>query len=195
MKGGMLMKRSLGLNVLGLMVAFLASGCTVTGVNFSEISRPQRSEKMDAYSVFVGSWTWEAEMINADAADRHWTGTAEWKWGLDQRVLNGHLAAKSQRAEFEADGVWSWHPEKKKYVWWMFSNWGYPQSGTAKYDADRRCWRMDFKSVGLDGTDSYGCYCLCVKDNDTIDWNVCEYADPFRTIKKMEMNGTYKRKR
>ena len=166
------MKRVAGLSSVLVFASILAPGCTVSNVNFSNITRPARSEKMDAFSVFVGSWTWEATMVNADPQDQHWSGTAEWTWGLDQRVLTGHLAAKSARAEFEADGVWSWHPKKKQYVWWMFNNWGYPQSGTAKYDPDRRCWKMDFKSVGLDGTTSYGSNCMCLKDYDTIEWNV-----------------------
>ena len=54
---------------------------------------------------------------------------------------------------------------------------------------------MDYKSVGLDGTTSYGRYIVTVKDNNTLDWNMTEWADPFHTITKMELEGVYKRRK
>ncbi len=177
------------------IVVFLAPGCVAPRVDFGEIQRPPRSPKLDAYNIFVGSWTWEAEMLNADGADRTWNGTAEWHWTLDKRTLQGVMSAKSERTGFEAAGVWSWHPKSKKYIWGMFNNWGYPQAGTARYDADAKRWQMNYRSVGLDGTTSYGWYRMTVVDNDTLDWSVKEWADPLHLIPKMEMKGTYKRQR
>ncbi len=181
-----------------LFVSFLfigLGGCTVSNISFSGIDRPQRASDLDAYDVFVGKWVWDAEMINADQGDASWTGSAEWNWTLDNRCLFGHLSAKSSNASFEAEGIWSWHPKKKKYIWSMHNNWGYPQHGTAHYNSDTKTWRMNYKSVGLDGTTSYGRYDLKVVDNDTLEWCVEEWADMFHLIKKMEMTGTYKRQR
>ncbi len=53
---------------------------------------------------------------------------------------------------------------------------------------------MDYKSVGLDGTTSYGRYHMTVVDDDTLDWRMEEWADGLHLVKKMEMKGTYKRK-
>jgi len=185
-------KRSLML--LMATVASLGLGCAARDVDFSAIERPDRSEKLAAYDVFVGTWTWEAEMLNAAEADKHWSGTAEWEWALDKRCLRGKLMAKSANSEFEAEGIWSWHPRKKRYMWWMFNNWGYPQSGTARYDADTRTWTMTYKSVGLDGTASHGRYIMTVVDDDTLQWRNEEWAGPLRLVKKMEMEGTYNRR-
>ena len=173
-------------------------GCAMSSVDFSQIERPVRSPELDAYNAFVGTWDWKAEVLNGDDANRMWTGTAEWRWGLDDRTLHGQLSAKSTDAEFDAYGVWSWHPKKKKYIWWMFNNWGYPQEGTAKYQEECEgalgCWRMKYKSVGLDGTTSYGRYDLKVLDNNTITWFMVEWADALHLVKKIEMDGKYTRR-
>jgi hypothetical protein len=177
--------------VMGLL---LAVGCTASKVDLSVIQRPSRPAELDAYNAFVGSWTWEAEMVVPDADNSAWSGTAEWSWTLDNRCLVGKMISKSDHAEFEAEGVWSWHPKSRKYIWWMFNNWGYPQEGTAKYCAKSKSWRMPYKSVGLDGSTSYGRYGLTVVDDNTIDWDVEEWADPLHMFKKLELKGTYRRK-
>lgn len=176
-------------------VLLMATGCTVPNVNFSDIQRPMRAAELDAYDVFVGSWDWEAEMVNAEEANRQWNGRAEWAWTLDRRCLEGRMSAKSGDTEFDSLGVWSWHPKQKKYIWWMFNNWGFPQNGTASYDEDLRQWTMKYKSVGLDGTTSHGKYEMNVVDNDTLDWRAEEWADSLHTVKKLDMTGTYKRRR
>ncbi|MCP4593701.1 MAG: DUF1579 domain-containing protein [bacterium] len=176
------------------LVALMVSGCAAPTVDFTTLERPGRAPELDAYEVFVGQWVWEAEMVNAEGPDRHWTGTATWDWVLDGRYLHGQMSARSANASFEAAGTWSWHPTEKKHKWWMFNNWGYPQEGTATYDVDSRCWCMRFTSVGLDGTPSFGRYTMRVIDNDTLEWRVQEWADMAEMFPKMEMRGTYKRK-
>ena len=177
-----------------LPVAAVLTGCAAPKIDFAHIHRPPRAAELDAYDVFVGSWTWTAEMANVDGPGKNWTGSAEWKWALDKRCLEGTMTATTDSAGFEAAGVWSWHPKTRKYIWWMFNNWGYPQQGSATYDDSDRSWRMKYKSVGLDGTTSYGSYNMSVVDGSTLEWRVDEWADPFHTIKKMEMTGTYKRR-
>ncbi len=172
-----------------------AGGCAVSNVSFSGIQRPDRATALDAYDVFVGTWTWEATMLNADSDDASWSGQAAWNWTLDKRCLHGEMSAKSNNADFKAEGIWSWHPKARKYIWSMFNNWGYPQEGTAHYDDDTKCWRMAYRSVGLDGTTSYGRYEMKVVDNNTLEWSASEWADALHMIKKMEMEGTYKRQR
>lgn len=177
------------------VVVLLAPGCAASRVDFADIQRPPRSSELDAYNVFVGSWVWEAEMLNAEGTDKEWHGTAEWHWTLDNRALRGVMSSQTARTRFEAEGVWSWHPKKKKYIWSMINNWGYPQTGTARFDADAKCWRMSYHSVGLDGTASYGQYSVTVVDNDTLRWHMKEWALPLHLVLKMEMKGTYKRQR
>jgi len=184
---------TIGTVLLG-MAALLMQGCAAPNVNFAEIQRPARAPELDAYNDFVGSWNWEAEMVTAEGPGDKWTGSAEWKWTLDDMTLHGLLSARTEDAEFDAAGVWSWHPKKRKYIWWMFNNWGYPQEGTAKYDAANKHWTMDYKAVGLDGTNSYGRYEMTVLDQNTLDWRVTEWADVLHMIKKMEMTGAYTRK-
>ncbi|MBI4716292.1 MAG: hypothetical protein HY763_00650 [Planctomycetes bacterium] len=180
-----------------LALALLAaSGCAAPKVDFSQIKQPDRSAKLDAYDVFVGSWTWEADLANVEGeTGKKWKGTAEWRWTLDKRCLHGSITAESGKTKYETAGIWSWHPTKKRYMWWMFNNWGFPQEGTATYDEDGKCWCMPYTSVGLDGTTSHGCYVMKVKDHDTLDWCMTEWADSLHTVKKMEMTGTYKRKK
>ncbi len=105
------------------------------------------------------------------------------------------MSSRNPSTSFDTAGIWSWHPKSKKYQWWMFNNWGYPQAGTAHYDADAKRWQMNYRSVGLDGTTSFGWHRMTIVDNDTLDWSVKEWADPLNLIPKMEMKGTYKRQR
>lgn len=181
--------------VVGILALVGPLGCAAPEVDFTKIQRPARSAELDAYNVFVGSWTWQAEMLNARAEDKSWTGTAEWRWMLDQNCLEGQLSAKSAKAEFEAVGLWSWHPKAKQYIWTMFNNWGYPQHGQAHYEAGPQTWTMDYQSVGLDGSASHGRYQIKVMDHDWLDWTLVEYADPLHMVKKMEMKGSYKRRK
>jgi hypothetical protein len=169
------------------------TGCAAPNVDFSTIQRPQRAVELDAFEAFVGSWKWEAKLLNTEGEDEKWTGRAEWSWALDKRCLQGHLWAEGAHASFEAEGIWSWHPKAKRYTWWMFNNWGYPQQGTASYDADAKSWRMPYKSVGLDGSGSYGIYTMEIIDQDTLEWTMTEWADALHMVKKMEMTGTYTR--
>lgn len=169
------------------------AGCQAPQVDFSTIQRPARAEELDAYDVFVGKWTWEAEVLNADEKHKKWTGTAEWMWTLDKRCLHGQISAKSADLSYDAAGIWSRHPRSDKYIWSMFNNWGYPQEGTASYDAKSKTWTMPFTSVGLDGTTSHGKYVMTVKNNDTLEWRLTESADMMGMFKKLEMTGTYKR--
>jgi len=188
------MKMTRLVSVPAAVVALLAVGCTASKVDLSLVQRPERPAELDAYNVFVGSWAWEAKMVVPESEDNAWSGTAEWRWTLDNRCLAGKMVSKSAHAEFEAEGVWSWHPRARKYIWWMFNNWGYPQQGTASYCDKSRTWRMPYKSVGLDGTKSYGRYGLKVIDDNTIEWDVEEWADPMHFFKKLELKGTYTRR-
>lgn len=172
-----------------------ASGCASLSKRIVEIQPPPRPAELDVYEKFVGTWDWEAEMVGAeDPGTKHWSGTAEWSWSLEKRFLHGSMSSRSERLSFDATGLWSWHPTKKKHYWWMFNNWGYPQEGTANYNPERQRWAMSYTSVGLDGTRSYGRYLLEHVSADRIDWRMIEWADPFRLVKKMEMIGSYKRK-
>ena len=168
-------------------------GCSARTVNFADIHRPARAAEMSAFDVFVGTWNWQAEMLNADQAHKSWTGTATWQWTLDNRCLHGQLSAKSADCAFDTAGIWTWDVKSKKYIWWMFNNWGYPQQGTAKYDAASRSWTLNYKGTGLDGSASEGQYRLTVVDNNTIKWEMTEWTS-MRLAKKMEMKGTYTRK-
>ena len=179
--------------VLGVTVAVLG-GCAAPTVDFATIERPARPAELEAYNVFAGTWNWEAEMLNAEGPDKTWTGTAEWRWTLDKRCLFGLMSTSNPRTAFESEGIWSWHPKSKKYVWWMFNNWGYPQEGTADYDEDNRTWSMRYTSVGLDGGTSHGKYTITVVDDNTLEWSMAEWADALHLIKKTEMTGTYHRK-
>lgn len=177
-----------------VLPAALLAGCAAPTVDFTTIQRPERAPELAAYDVFVGNWDWKAKLLNAEGEDENWTGSAQWKWTLDERCLNGHMSVRGENAEFESAGLWSYNPKTKTYVWTMFNNWGYPQHGTASYDAQTKTWKMPYKSVGLDGTESYGVYTMQVKGNDTLEWTVTEWADMLHMAKKMEMTGTYTRK-
>jgi hypothetical protein len=190
------MRRS-GLRAVGF-VALLACAGGLGGCGgkegYGDLQRPPRPAAMDAYAPFVGSWTWEADMTIRNQDPRRWTGTADWRWTLDDRQLAGRMSASSGDQAFESEGMWGLNPSSGRYVWWMFNNWGYPQHGTARYKAADRCWTMRYKSVGLDGTTSYGRYALRFLDDNTIDWCMTEWLDPFHLIQKVEMKGTYRRK-
>lgn len=178
---------------VGVAVCVLVCGCAAPKIDFAKIQQPARAAELDEYNVFVGAWNWEGEVLNAEGANKKWSGTASWDWTLDGRCLHGQIAAKSEAAQFTAEGLWSWEPKCKKYVWSMYNNWGYPVQGTAKYDAAGKTWTMPYVGLGLDGTTSYGQYCMKVKDKDTLEWRLDEWMDALHMMKKMEMTATYTR--
>jgi hypothetical protein len=176
-------------------VIVFAAGCSAPTINFADIQRPDRPSELDHFDVFVGSWVWEAELMNAEGEARNWNGTASWRWTLDDRCLHGLLSAKSTEAQYDAAGVWTFHPKKKRYEWTMYNNWGYPQHGKAKYDADTKTWKMTYRSTGLDGGGSYGLHELQIVSDDELKWHNEEWADGLHMFKKFDMQGVFKRKR
>ena len=179
-----------------LPVAVLCCGCADLKSRMADIRPPDRPSQLSAYDSFVGSWEWEAKVVGLeDDPEGQWTGTATWAWTLDKRFLRATMSARNNNSSFDAAGFWSWHPTKKKYVWWMFSNWGYPQEGTAHYDSSAQRWVMPYTSVGLDGTTSYGRYEMVVAGPDRLEWRMSEWADPLHLVKKSEMVGAYQRTR
>jgi len=169
-------------------------GCASTRSRLADVKPPQRPSQLAAYDVFVGNWNWEAQIDDAEPADKHWSGTATWAWTLDNRFLQGTMSAHSERLSFTATGLWGWHPTRKQYTWWLFNDWGFPQEGTARYDEGHGRWIMPYTSVGLDGTKSYGRYEMTVVSHDELAWTMTEWADPFHTIQKIAMTGTYRRR-
>ncbi len=178
-----------------LAAVTLSVGCAAPSIKVADFQRPDRPEQLSSYDVFVGDWTWEATMTNADEANQQWSGTAQWGWSLNDRYLHGMMSAKSADAQFDSAGAWGWNSRCGGYTWWMFNDWGYSQEGTASHDADARKWTMNYTSTGLDGTPSHGCYKLSVIDDDTIEWELGEWADMMHMFPKMEMTGVYKRKK
>lgn len=177
---------------LPVLAAWLA-GCAAPQVDFAKIQPPPRATELDHYKAFVGTWTWEAELVNATDQYKKWTGTASWQWALEDRCLQGNISVQSGDRKFTSMGLWTWNPQKKKYEWCMFNNWGYPQEGSATYDEATKTWHMPYESTGLDGTASRGVYTMKVVDADTLEWTCQEWADHLHLVKKMEMKGTYKR--
>jgi hypothetical protein len=180
-----------------LMMALVGSlslvGCGPVKVDFATLKKPMPAPELEPLGRFVGSWTLEAERSTGDGNTEKWTGTATWKWVLDDMYLYGDLGMHGP-IDFIASGYWGWQPVKKTYMWWMLNDWGYPQWGTATYDDEQKLWVMKYKGVGLDGTDSWGQYTLQWVDDNTVTWEYHEWADLFKTIKKIEMRGAYKRK-
>lgn len=178
------------------LVCFVATsaGCTVRNVDVGSFSRPDRPAELSAYDVFVGDWDWEAKTVVSEGQGQSWRGTAEWRWTLDRRALHGKMSAQGGELRFEVEGYWGWHPRSKRYFWRMINNWGYPQEGSAGYDRANEKWTMHFKSVGLDGTTSYGRHTMSVVDQNTLAWDVIEWADPLHLIQKVHMKGTYRRR-
>jgi Protein of unknown function (DUF1579) len=179
--------------VLSCVLAVSLVGCT-PDVDFASIQKPSPPEQLGNLKAFVGAWTWEAERVVDDGPDEAWKGTAEWKWVLGGTYLFGKMTSTGPNQSFNSSGYWGWHPKKKTYVWWMLNDWGYPQEGTAKYDASDKRWTMSYEGVGLDGTTSHGRYTMTVVDDRTLEWSMTEWADALHTIKKIEMNGRYLRK-
>jgi hypothetical protein len=181
--------------ILGLAMGsgVLLAGCGPVDVDFSKIQKPKPADELKPLDRFVGNWTWQAERSTGDGAVETWNGQASWKWVLGDMQLYGDLSV-SGPTSFQASGYWGWHPIRKTYIWHMHNDWGYPQEGTATYDDAAKSWTMNYKGIGLDGTDSWGRYVLTWVDDDTIEWSWTEWADAFRLIKKVEMTGAYKRK-
>lgn len=176
-------------------VALSLSGCTPRQVNLDMLRRPPRAAQLDALSVFVGSWTWQAEIVHAAPVVKNWSGTASWAWALDNRCLKGEIASQCGDTKFSSSGIWSWDQRARRFAWSMYNDWGHPQQGTATYDEGSRQWVMSYRSVGLDGTPSHGRYVMTVINDDTLGWEMVEWADRLHFIKKMEMKGTYNRKK
>jgi len=180
--------------IFGLFVLTMM-GCTPRQVTLNMLCRPVRAPQLDALNVFVGNWTWQAEILHAEPAVKNWSGTASWGWALDNRCLKGEISSQSGNTRFNSSGIWSWDQRARRFAWSMYNDWGHPQQGTATYDEDTKKWVMSYRSIGLDGTKSQGRYIMRVVNNDTLEWEMVEWADRLHFFKKMEMKGTYNRKK
>ena len=79
-----------------------AGGVSVPGILDCRETQDRRPAELDAYNVFEGQWSWEAEVVNAEGEDKNWTGEASWRWTLDNHWLHGMMSAKTKNTEFEA---------------------------------------------------------------------------------------------
>ncbi len=180
--------------LLTAVASFLVGGC-MPNVDFSQIQKPLAPAEMVNYKDFIGSWTWEAERLSAEGEPLEtWTGSAQWDWALGGTYLHGTMTSTGPDKSFSSEGFWGWHPGRNTYVWWLLNDWGFPQEGTARYDATNKLWTMTYTGVGLDGTNSYGRYTMRVADANTLEWTMSEWADWSQMIKKIEMRGSYKRR-
>lgn len=178
-----------------ISVAMGLAGCGPARVDFSEMQKPAPGAELDNLKQFVGDWAWEAERTVPDGEPENWSGTANWSWVLDAMYLRGEMTSSGEGKRFSSIGYWGWHPKRRTYVWWMLNDWGYPQEGNASYDAEQKLWTMNYEGIGLDGTSSYGRYTIRVVDDNTLEWNLVEWADMLRCcFKKIQMTGIYKRK-
>jgi len=184
----------LSMTMASILVLSVDTGCSEQSVDFSRIQAPSRAAELNAYEVFVGEWDWEATVDRADVGSRDWTGNATWQWTLDDRVLHGEMTLRCDDAEFDAEGMWSWHPNERDYIWSMYNNWGYPQRGEAEYDDDEGTWTMEYSGVGLDGTSGYGVYRIDVSDRDMLKYEWTEWADALHMVEKIHVRGSYTRR-
>ena len=179
---------------LCIVSALALTGCMSPKAGFAEIQKPATPTQMSDFKDFIGSWTWEAQLSTGEGEPEEWTGSATWDWVLGGTYLHGELTSTGPHQSFASSGYWGWHPTRRTYVWWMLNDWGYPQEGTAAYNAAEKQWTMNYHGVGLDGTTSHGRYTMKVVDQDTLEWTMTEWADLCRLFKKIEMTGTYKRR-
>jgi len=167
-------------------------GCSARRVDVASLQRPERAAELDAFDAFVGNWKWTATMEVGESSET-WSGTSRWSWTLDKRCLQGQMTTRSANQEYETVGLWGWNAKQKQYEWSMFNSWGYPQVGTADYDASDKSWTLKYRSVGMDGTTSYGRMGLTIVDANTMDWTMTEWADPLHLVKKMRLTGRFTR--
>lgn len=180
--------------VLAAPLLGIAFGCATNPPHGSYSVRPPRSEEVESLGYFVGSWDWFVEG-QLDGAAAQWSGSAEWDWTLDRRCLQGRIAGRSGNLSVEMAGVWTWHPTERRYMWWLFNDWGFPQEGTAALDAASRRWTFDYVGVGTDGQSTFGRYTVVAEDANTFSWRMDEWADALRLSRRAELAGTFHRQR
>lgn len=159
-------KSWLVLPILSLTLA----GCSVTPMNVAALEQPGRAGQLNKYDMLVGSWTWEGEVIDAADTNRHWKGTADWHWTLEEQCLHSSLTATSDTISMKSYGAWTWHPAKEKYVWYTLNNWGYPEHGAASYDAATKTWTLTYNGIALDGRAVHGSHTYTLTDRETMTW-------------------------
>lgn len=158
--------------------------------------RKVRGPEFDVLDRLVGTWEGKATMeMEGTEKTSTWTSVSTNMWDEEHRYLIEHSEMEmGDMGKSHGVGLWTWSPDKKKYVSWWFDGMGMVYEGEAEYDLKTDCFTMDMKGRDLyEGHTWSGDGKMCFVDDDNTTFEIEEYA-LWGLIEIMEMEGTSTRR-
>jgi len=199
-----MLHRTLG---MGLALTLL-SGCRMMGpMEMPPMpTKPAPFPEVKMLEVMVGTWTGTGEMTEPDPEtikammpeserakfQATFAGGSTSKWELDGAVLRSegwYEMPDNQKGTYLE--YWTWNPRKGKFQTWFSSDWSETGTGWVTPSADGRCFQVKGHSYDAQCNKKKFEGCMCVVDNDTLEWQFVEKGP----MGKFGMRGTSNRKK
>lgn len=193
-----------------LVSVVLVAGCH--GRSFVTVERemppmptkPAPFPEMRLLDVMVGTWTGTGEMIEPCPEEMRakmpeseranfkstFAGGSTSKWELHGAVLRSEgwyeMPGDQKGAYLE---YWTWDPREGKFRTWFSSDWSETGTGWVTPSADGRCFHVTGSSYDAMCNKKKFEGCMCVMDNDTLEWDFTEKGP----MGRFTMHGVSKR--
>jgi hypothetical protein len=169
-------------------------------------TKPAPFPQMKMLETMAGTWAGTGEMVEPDPE------TIRAMMPESERAKFKSTFAGGGKTTFELDGAtmrsegwyempdnqkgkyleyWTWCPREGKFRTWFASDWSESGSGWVTPSADGRCFQVEGKSADAMGNKKSFEGCMCIIDNDTMEWNFVEKGP----MGKFGMRGTSKRQK
>ena len=157
--------------------------------------KPVRAAELDRLNMFLGQWTTTGECESPVLEEKlSGTGVSTNQWECDNWVM-------AHRMEFEVSGLgesteiqlWTWDMNAGKFRIWSHNSWGLTWTGSAKFDADAKTWRLKASGKNPMGHDVVMEGTIVMTDPNTMEWTWKEWS-ACKLMKMGEWKGTSKRK-
>lgn len=209
-------RRLVSQNLFGAFLALacfaLMAGCRGRSLMIIEGDMPPMPTKpapfpeMRMLDVMVGTWTGTGEIIDPTPDEMrammpeseranynsNFSGGSTGKFELDGAVLRSegwYQMPGNQKGTFLE--YWTWDPREGRFRTWFASDWSESGSGWVTPSVDGRCFHVEGRSTDAAGARKKFEGCMCVVDNDTLDWQFTEKGP----MGRYTMQGTSRRQK
>jgi len=169
-------------------------------------TKPAPFPEMKMLDVMVGNWTGSGEIVDPDPEEMRammpegerdkfkatFSGSSSAKMILGGAVLQSdgtYEMPGDQKGTFVE--MWTWDPREGKFRTWFASDWLETGTGWATPSADGRCFQVRGSAYDAMGMKKRFDGCMCIVDNDTMEWNFTERGP----MDRMTMHGSNKRQK
>jgi|CXWL01.1.fsa_nt_gi hypothetical protein len=169
-------------------------------------SKPAPAAQMKFLEPMLGNWAGTGDIVDPDPetikammpeSERAefkstFAGGSKGEWALGGTALQmtgWYEMPDGQKGNYLE--YWTWDAREGKFRTWFASDWSEAGAGWAIPSADGKCFCVEGSSYDAMCNKKKFDGCMCVKDNDTLEWNFTEKSP----MGRFTMHGTSKRQK